>query len=69
MKNKESEAPSKESKIDALVNKLIDNVEISVKNVYLRYEDNLSSPNFGTGSFSMGILLEEIRIFTDKQGP
>ena len=40
------------------MNKIIDNIEISIKDVYVRYEDAYSSPH--SGKFAVGILLKEL---------
>lgn len=50
-----------------MVTKLIDNLEISIKNIYIRYEDSFSAPNQGDGKFVVGILLKELSAFTTGQ--
>lgn len=42
---------------DSLVTKIIDNLQITIKNIHIRYEDHTSVPNH---SFSLGISLEEL---------
>ena len=53
-------APS--SKLDQLVDRIVDNIEISLSNIYLRYEDRYSSPH--SGKFVIGILLKDLVTFT-----
>ena len=52
------------SSVDKLVNKIIDNLQVTLKNVYIRYEDGLSATNQGDGKFILGILLKEISAYT-----
>ena len=40
----------------------MDNIEISLSNIYLRYEDPYSSPH--SGKFVIGILLKDLVTFT-----
>jgi vacuolar protein sorting-associated protein 13A/C len=66
--NVEPLAKKDPSSIDKLVNKIIDNVQITIKNVYIRYEDEFTAKNQGEGKFSFGILLKEFSAFTtDKE--
>jgi len=41
-----------------LINKIVDNVQIHIKNIHFRYEDNLSHPNHDL--FSFGFTLESL---------
>jgi vacuolar protein sorting-associated protein 13A/C len=43
--------------VNQLVNKIIDNVQISLKNVHVRYEDNVSNPGH---PFAAGVTLSEV---------
>jgi vacuolar protein sorting-associated protein 13A/C len=43
--------------VNQLVTKIIDNVQISLKNVHVRYEDNVSNPEH---PFAAGVTLSEI---------
>lgn len=43
--------------VNQLVTKIIDNVQISLKNVHVRYEDNVSNPEH---PFATGVTLSEI---------
>jgi vacuolar protein sorting-associated protein 13A/C len=52
------------SSIDKLLAKIIDNIQIKISNIYIRYEDAYSAPNQGTGKFVMGLLLKEFSTFT-----
>jgi vacuolar protein sorting-associated protein 13A/C len=40
-----------------LVTKIIDNVQVSIKNVHIRYEDNVSNPGH---PFAAGVTLSEV---------
>lgn len=44
-----------------MVNKIIDNIQIDIRNVYLRFEDSISNPKV---PYSLGICLEAIQLFT-----
>jgi vacuolar protein sorting-associated protein 13A/C len=55
------------STVDKLLVKIIDNLQISIKNVYFRYEDEYSAPKQGSGKFAMGILLKELSAFTTNE--
>jgi vacuolar protein sorting-associated protein 13A/C len=50
--------------IDKLVAKILDNIQITLNNVYVRYEDSYSAPNHGSGTFIIGILLKQFAAFT-----
>lgn len=52
------------SSIDKLIAKIIDNIQIKISNIYIRYEDAYSAPNQGSGKFVMGLLLKEFSTFT-----
>ena len=52
------------SSIEKLVTKILDNIEITIKNIYIRYEDSFSAPNQGSGKFAIGILLKEFSTHT-----
>eukprot|EP00347_Sterkiella_histriomuscorum_P017164 403350423 len=52
------------SSIDKMITKIIDNLEISIKNIYIRYEDSFSAPNNGQGKFVLGFMLKEFSTFT-----
>ncbi|KAJ3171453.1 hypothetical protein HDU88_007532 [Geranomyces variabilis] len=43
--------------MNQLVTKIVDNVQISMKNIHIRYEDRISNPEY---PFSVGITLEEL---------
>lgn len=46
-----------------MITKVIDNVQVVIKNIHVRCEDEL------TKKYSFGITLEELKIFTiNKQG-
>ncbi|KAI0689598.1 N-terminal region of Chorein, a TM vesicle-mediated sorter-domain-containing protein [Cytidiella melzeri] len=49
-----ADAPQRQGLFHALIANLIDNLEVSVKNVHVRYEDNVSVPNH---LFSVGATL------------
>ena len=45
--------------------RLIANIEFKIRNVYVRYEDNFSSPSQkSSGLFTVGVLLEELEAHT-----
>jgi vacuolar protein sorting-associated protein 13A/C len=46
------------------VAKIIDNIQIKIRNIYIRYEDAFSAPSQGDGKFVMGVLLKEFATFT-----
>lgn len=62
--NTESLVKKDPSSIDKMVTKILDNLEISIKNIYIRYEDNFSAANHGQGKFVIGLLLKEFSTFT-----
>lgn len=51
------EVRKNQSFTDSLVTKIIDNLQITIKNIHIRYEDQSSVPNH---PFSLGISLEEL---------
>lgn len=51
------EARKNQSFTDSLVTKIIDNLQITINNIHIRYEDNYSVPGH---EFSIGISLEEL---------
>ena len=54
----ESEDPGMATR---LVNKIVDNVQIDISNVYVRFEDDLSNPNM---PWAFGLTLDSMNIFT-----
>ena len=46
------------------MSKIIDNLQITIKNIYVRYEDDFSAPNQGNGKFVLGVLLKELSTYT-----
>jgi hypothetical protein len=50
-----------------LQNILIDNLQVSIKNVYIRYEDSFTEKNGTEGIFSIGGILKELSIFSTKE--
>ncbi len=52
------------SSIDKLITKIIDNIEIKIRNIYIRYEDDFSAPNQGSGKYVIGVKLKEFVTFT-----
>ena len=42
--------------------RIIDNIEISIRNIYVRYEDSVSAARMG--SFAVGVLLKELVTYT-----
>ncbi|KAK7755824.1 Vacuolar protein sorting-associated protein 13 [Diatrype stigma] len=59
------EQKKSQSFTESLVTKIVDNLQVEVKNIHVRYEDSISAPNH---PFSLGITLEEFSaISTDGQ--
>lgn len=56
--NKLSQDIHHESFTTQLVTKIVDNLQISIKNIHIRYEDSSSNPN---RLFSLGITLESLK--------
>ncbi|KAI1201596.1 hypothetical protein F5X97DRAFT_25784 [Nemania serpens] len=50
------EQKKSQSFTESLVTKIVDNVQVTVKNIHLRYEDSISAPGH---PFALGITLEE----------
>lgn len=44
-----------------MVNKIIDNIQIDIRNIYLRFEDSISNPKM---PYVMGVCLEAIQLYT-----
>ena len=44
-----------------MINKIIDNLQIDISNIYLRFEDSISNPKM---PYSIGMCLEEIQLYT-----
>lgn len=60
----EANAANTESFISSLVTKIVDNVQVTMRNIHLRYEDALSSPEH---PFSIGFMLAELSaVSTDE---
>lgn len=53
--------------MDKLVQKIIDNIQVKINNVYLRYEDSYSASNYGDGKFVIGIMLRELSLATTDE--
>ncbi|KAH8596858.1 putative vacuolar protein sorting-associated protein 13 [Bisporella sp. PMI_857] len=59
------EQKKNQSFTDSLVTKIVDNLQITVKNIHIRYEDSISAPGH---PFGLGFTLEEFSAFsTDEQ--
>ena len=41
---------------DQLIMKIIDNIQLTIKNIHLRYEDEIKS-----NSYSLGVTIDEIK--------
>lgn len=50
--------------IEKMVTKIVDNLQISISSIYIRYEDSFSAPNHGQGKFVMGLMLREFSTYT-----
>lgn len=62
--NAESLKKKDPTSVDKLIAKIIDNLQITIKNVYFRYEDQYSAVNQGSGRFAVGIMLKELSAYT-----
>jgi vacuolar protein sorting-associated protein 13A/C len=61
----QEEQKKNQSFTDSLVTKIVDNLQITVKNIHVRYEDSISAPGH---SFALGVTLEEFSaISTDGE--
>ena len=61
----QEEQQKSQSFTDSLVTKIVDNLQITVKNIHVRYEDSISAPGH---PFALGVTLEEFSaISTDGQ--
>jgi vacuolar protein sorting-associated protein 13A/C len=61
----QEEQQKNQSFTDSLVTKIVDNLQITVKNIHVRYEDSISTPGH---PFALGVTLEEFSaISTDGQ--
>jgi len=61
----QEEQQKNQSFTDSLVTKIVDNLQITVKNIHLRYEDSISAPGH---PFAIGLTLEEFSaISTDGE--
>jgi vacuolar protein sorting-associated protein 13A/C len=56
----------KASYVQQLVSHVIDNLEVNIKNIHLRYEDSFSDPKGST--FALGVTLDEIGLATTDEG-
>ncbi|KJZ79741.1 hypothetical protein HIM_01210 [Hirsutella minnesotensis 3608] len=68
-KNKEGMSQEEEQKnqsfTQSLVTKIVDNLQVTVKNIHVRYEDSISAPGH---PFALGVTLEEFSaVSTDGQ--
>ena len=52
----QEEQQKNQSFTDSLVTKIVDNLQITVKNIHIRYEDSISAPGH---PFALGLTLEE----------
>jgi len=61
----QEEQQKNQSFTDSLVTKIVDNLQITVKNIHVRYEDSISAPGH---PFALGVTLQEFSaISTDGQ--
>lgn len=61
----QEEQQKNQSFTDSLVTKIVDNLQITIKNIHVRYEDSISAPGH---PFGLGITLDEISaVSTDGQ--
>jgi len=50
-----------QSYVERLLTKIVDNIQITIRNIHVRYEDKLSAPEL---PFSCGATLKELRVST-----
>ncbi|KAI9761476.1 MAG: hypothetical protein M4579_000986 [Chaenotheca gracillima] len=61
----QEEQQKNQSFTDSLVTKIVDNLQVTVKNIHVRYEDSISTPGH---PFALGLTLEEFSaVSTDGQ--
>jgi hypothetical protein len=58
------ETAKKASYLQQLVTHIVDNLEVNIKNVHIRYEDSVSDPN---NTFALGVTLDEISLSTTDE--
>lgn len=61
----QEEQKKSQSFTQSLVTKIVDNLQISVKNIHIRYEDSISAPGH---PFALGITLEEFSAVSTDDG-
>jgi vacuolar protein sorting-associated protein 13A/C len=49
--------------VNQLINKIIDKIQITIKNIHICYEDNISDPDHPC---SVGITLKELSVLSDN---
>jgi hypothetical protein len=59
MAMRDADRPGKQSYMGAIVSKVVDNVQIHVKNIHMRYEDGSSTPEVSC-YVSCGVQADEI---------
>ena len=57
----EKQESKEDGYVDRLVTKIVDNLQLTIQNIHVRYEDPISMPN---NFFSLGITLKELSIHT-----
>ena len=60
-KKAEKSKDSEEGYFSKLVVKIIDNLQVTIKDIHIRYEDHL------TNEYSFGVTLEELKVYTVNQ--
>lgn len=61
----QEEQKKSQSFTQSLVTKIVDNLQISVKNIHIRYEDSISAPGH---PFALGVTLEEFSAVSTDEG-
>ncbi|ERT03326.1 hypothetical protein HMPREF1624_01637 [Sporothrix schenckii ATCC 58251] len=61
----QEEQQKSQSFTQSLVTKIVDNLQISVKNIHIRYEDSISAPGH---PFALGVTLEEFSAVSTDEG-
>ncbi|KAI9780763.1 MAG: hypothetical protein M1839_006551 [Geoglossum umbratile] len=61
----QEEQQRSQSFTESLVTKIVDNLQVTVKNIHVRYEDSISAPGH---PFALGLILEEFSAISTDQG-
>ena len=62
IEKEENESPA--SFTEKLIAQILDNLKISIKNIYFRFEDTMSGIVSGNREFTIGVRMKEFSVFT-----